>query len=57
MKLSNKSGKFSFITLSILYLFLFRESVYLTKDKITKMEINKNRLENDIDQAQDQQNM
>ncbi len=34
-----------------------RESLYLTKDKITKMEHNKNQLENNIDRAQDQQNM
>ncbi|CAF0939278.1 unnamed protein product [Rotaria sordida] len=34
-----------------------RESVYLTKDKIAKLEQNKNRLEKDIDQAQDQQNI
>ncbi|CAF3364149.1 unnamed protein product [Rotaria sp. Silwood1] len=34
-----------------------RESVYLTKDKIAKMELNKNRLEKDIDQAQDQKNI
>ncbi|CAF4143517.1 unnamed protein product [Rotaria socialis] len=33
-----------------------RESIYLTKDKITKMEQNKIRLEKDLDQAQDQQN-
>jgi hypothetical protein len=29
----------------------------LTKDKITKMEQNRKQLENEIDQAQDQQNV
>ena len=56
MKLSNKFGRFSFLYI-ISIIFFFRESVHLTKDKMTKMEQNKNRLENDIDQAQDQQNM
>lgn len=38
-------------------IFSFSESVYLTKDKLAKMEQNKFRLENEIDQAQDERNM
>lgn len=35
----------------------YRESIYSTKDKVTKLEHQKHRLENELDQAQDQRNL
>lgn len=57
MRLSNEFGR------SLLHLHhhhrssFSRESIYLTKDKVSKMEENKHQLENDIDRAKDQQNV
>lgn len=57
-KLSNEFGRSSFLFYHHHHSPSFsRESIYLTKDKVSKMEENKNQLENDIDRAKDQQNV
>jgi hypothetical protein len=62
MILSNKSGRYDTVLISCcsferIFLTSSRESIYMTKDKITKLEENTTCLKIDIDLAQEQENM